>query len=370
MGNPAARASGAQGVPPSSRADPDEVVVSAVGMVSPIGADAAQTFTSVRAGLRRMRELPEIYACLPEDPRFDEPDPLVGSAVYHLDARARRAGDVAEWLGTLAGHAFGDLLRSARLADADAARVGVFLALPGDAVGPERSDEIAIHFHNHAERDLVPRFEIACGDRCVALRLVESAATLVREGRLACAAVGGADSYLFAPRLAGLDRSWRILCERNPDGFQPGEAAAFVLLERRRDAERRALAPLTVLRGFAAARSASDPGAPGAGAGLAAAIEALLPAEGPPFVVCDLNGESARSREWGYALSRLGSKLGDRLAVEHPASALGDVGAATGAVLVALAAKYLGTKHLDRAGALVWAASDDGERRAVLLGRA
>ena len=58
------------------------------------------------------------------------------------------------------------------------------------------------------------------------------------------------------------------------------------------------------------------------------------------------------------------------LALEHPAASLGDVGAATGAALVALAVHYLSTKHSDRAGAVVWAAADDGERRAVALERA
>ena len=45
------------------------------------------------------------------------------------------------------------------------------------------------------------------------------------------------------------------------------------------------------------------------------------------------------------------------------------LGAATGGSLVALAVQYLARKHLQRSQALVWAASDDGERRALLLER-
>jgi len=356
--------------PGPSPAPPGDVVVSAVGMVSPVGADAAQTFSSVRAGLRRMRELPEVYACLPEDPRFDEPRPLVGSAIYHLDVAARREGRVAEWLGFLAAQAFRDLVRRARLAAGDLAGLGLFLALPGAALGPESRQEITVHFHNFAEQDLLPHVELAFGDRDAALSLAEKAAALLRERRLARAAVGGADSYLFPARLASLDRDWRLLSERNPDGFQPGEAAAFFLLEARGEAQRRGIPPLAALRGFAGGRFEAGPGPPGAGAELASVLERLLPAEGaPPLVVCDLNGESVRTREWGHALSRLGRRLGVGPALEHPASALGDVGAATGASLVALAAQYLGSKHAGRAAALVFAGSDAGERRALLLAR-
>ena len=84
----------------------------------------------------------------------------------------------------------------------------------------------------------------------------------------------------------------------------------------------------------------------------------------------ELNGESSRSKEWAFAISRLGRRLGADLALEHPASSLGDVGAATGATLAALAVQYLKSKHADRPGAVVWAASEDGERRAALLERA
>jgi len=56
--------------------------------------------------------------------------------------------------------------------------------------------------------------------------------------------------------------------------------------------------------------------------------------------------------------------------LEHPAIALGDIGAASGAALVALAVQYLRGKHRDRKRALVWTAGDDGDRRALLLEKA
>jgi 3-oxoacyl-[acyl-carrier-protein] synthase-1 len=339
-------------------------------MVSPIGSDAAQTATSVRAGLRRMQERADIYSCLAENPRFDPPSPLVASAIEHLDPAPRKAGRVAEWLGVLAGHAFAELERRARLARGDEARLAVLLALPARAgVGPEARDEIVYHLHNHAERDLLPHLSLSFGGNATALGLLEEAAALLRERRFAMVAVGAVDSWLFRPWLADADAAWRLLSERNADGFQPGEAASFVLLEGGAEAARRGATPLATVRSFASGRFDPAKGLPNTGAELAAALERVLPPS-PPLVVCDLNGESWRTKEWAFAVSRLGSRLGAGFALEHPAQALGDVGAATGASLVSLAVHYLGSKHADRQGAVVWAASEDGERRAVALERA
>ena len=353
------------------RPPPLELAVTAVGMVSPVGDCAAQTFTSVRAGITRMRERPDIYSCLPEDPTFDDREPLVASAMRYLEEEGYRRTDPAEWLGLMAGRALRDLLAQARLGAAELARTGVFLALPaGAGIGPESRDEIVRHLHNFAALDLLPHVQLAFGDRASPLALAEQAVIQLRERRIDLAAVGGVDSHLFHDRLAVFDREWRILSKRNPDGFKPGEAAAFFLLERPRDAERRGLAPLSMLRGLANGQFATCRGLPNTGAELAEVLDLLLTADGTsPLFVCDLNGESARTREWGYAVSRLGKKLAGGFALEHPASVLGDVGAATGTSLVALAVQYLANKHLQRSQALVWAASDDGERRALLLER-
>lgn len=64
---------------------PTEVVVTAVRAVTAVGATAAQTFASVRAGLSRMRECPEVYHCVPED-ALSDPCPLTASPISRLDA--------------------------------------------------------------------------------------------------------------------------------------------------------------------------------------------------------------------------------------------------------------------------------------------
>lgn len=350
----------------ASRAD---VVVTATGMITPVGSDALQTFTSVRAGVRRLLERPELFACGPDAPG-EPPTPVVASAIEHLDARARERGRPAEWLGTLAGLALAEVDRRAGLEALEPARIALLLAAPSRAgLGPEARDELLYHLHNHADRALLPSVQVSFGGSTAGIALLEQAAALVRERRFAAVAVGAVDSWLFAPWLAAADADWRLRCDRNVDGFLPGEGAAFVVVEGRGDAERRGAAPLAAVRGSSAARFERARGLPNTGVELAAALERVLPAT-PPLVVCDLNGEAWRAKEWAFAMTRLGRRLGAEHALELPALALGDVGAAAGLVQAALAVHYLRTKHADRPGAVVWAAADDGERRATLLERA
>jgi 3-oxoacyl-[acyl-carrier-protein] synthase-1 len=87
-------------------------------------------------------------------------------------------------------------------------------------------------------------------------------------------------------------------------------------------------------------------------------------------VLCALNGESYRSFEWGLMRARLGAALGDVERLVHPAASLGDVGAATGGVLVACVVKALGRGYAASDAAVVWASSDGAGRAAALVERA
>jgi hypothetical protein len=102
--------------------------MTAMGMVSPVGANVTQTLTSVRANILRKKERPDIYLCLPEDPDIDPPEPLVASAISHLDCRFRNERSPTEWLALMAANAFADLWDRAKLTGDEA--IGLFLALP------------------------------------------------------------------------------------------------------------------------------------------------------------------------------------------------------------------------------------------------
>jgi 3-oxoacyl-[acyl-carrier-protein] synthase-1 len=124
------------------------------------------------------------------------------------------------------------------------------------------------------------------------------------------------------------------------------------------------------------AASAADPGhrysdKPARGEGLALALEKLekvLPRPPGPIatIYAGFNGESFGAKEWGVARLRHGDSFAQTAQMEHPADCFGDAGAATGALLLALAQADLGRGA--RSGpALVFVSSDREDRACALL---
>jgi 3-oxoacyl-[acyl-carrier-protein] synthase-1 len=179
---------------------------------------------------------------------------------------------------------------------------------------------------------------------------------------------GGVDTHLDLNLLSSLDAEHRLLVPGSMDGFIPGEGAAFCMLS--------AADPTATGILVNAAASISDPGhrygtEPARGEGLSNAIEQLrgqLEHPVPPVGVtfAGFNGESFDAKLWGVARLRHNDFFAPTMPIEHPADKYGDAGAATGAILTALAATALADGS--RAGpALVWAASDRERRACALL---
>ncbi len=347
-----------------------DVVVSGIGLATPLG-NAVQSFAAVRAGIGRFIARPDLYACLSQDGQADTEDPIVASGFPDEESGAREGDRPAEWLACIAGQALRDAKKSARLHAGERGRLGLFLAMPSGRSGfsEEQSAAITRHLCDHEERGSVGRERIVLGGHAASLALCDEACAALRKGEIDVAIVGGADSYLFREWLAPLDRERRLKCGRVPDGFRPGEAAGLFVIEQGERAAKRGVRPLATVRATAARQASGATGRqPAPGAALAGIVEELAAAAtAPPIVVADLNGERWRMKEWGYALARLGSRLPAPLALEHPALQLGDVGAASAGLLVSLAVQFLAKKYPDRGSAIVWAASEDGDRRGLLL---
>ncbi len=342
-------------------------------MATPVGFGAAQTFSSVRAGLTRMREAADIYTCLPDDPDFEDGQPLTAATLSYLESPRTREAPAAEWISAMAAQAFFDLQAETPLADVDCSALGLFVSLPAATTEWDTiaQDDFIYHFHNRIERDLFAHTQCLFDGHAGALSLIEPAVRMLDSGRIQYALVGGADSYLFPDRLASLDRDYRIKSERSPDGFIPGEAAAWLLLECKdgpRKRPGRALASLLAVDGQTCG---GDDLSHNTGMALSGTLKAVLALNehSPEVVYCDLNGETARSKEWGYTLTRLGALLGNPLRLEHPADCLGDLGAAAGAVLTGLACRFIDNTPDSNAPALIWSASDTGLRAGLLIGR-
>jgi 3-oxoacyl-[acyl-carrier-protein] synthase-1 len=212
--------------------------------------------------------------------------------------------------------------------------------------------------------------------RAAALMALEQALVLLQSDPAATVVVGGVDTYLDLRLLATLDAEQRILGPRVMDGFIPGEGGAFFVLSGANASTTQAPGGRVVVNGAA---SAMDPGhrygsEPARGEGLALALQQLRQQLSPPpapiaTTFAGFNGENFDAKMWGVARLRHNDFFAPGMLIEHPADKFGDAGAATGAILVALAAQSLVTGT--RPGpALVWAASDREPRACAVLSAA
>jgi 3-oxoacyl-[acyl-carrier-protein] synthase-1 len=207
--------------------------------------------------------------------------------------------------------------------------------------------------------------------RAAALMAIEAGIRALEQGPAQTVIVGGVDTFLDLRLLSQLDAEGRILGPRVMDGFIPGEGAAYLVLKPQSQATG-AGPPILAL----AATSMPDPGhrygsEPAKGEGLAKTIELLrasLASPPPPVntTFAGFNGESFDAKSWGVAHLRHTDFFTPTMSMQHPASSIGDTGAACGAIMSSLAATAL--TRGDRAGpALVWAASDRESRACALI---
>ena len=163
----------------------------------------------------------------------------------------------------------------------------------------------------------------------------------------------------------------RLKTETRAHGFIPGESAAFLVVERRSVATSRgapALAEIgTVSYGREPASVLSEE--PLRGIGLAEAIAPVFrAARGEAAgILCDLNGEYYRMKEWGLAMGRAFEGASSLPPLWHPAECIGDVGAASAIAYVAIATIAFGRAYFAGPQLLIWAGSDSGGRGCALV---
>lgn len=184
--------------------------------------------------------------------------------------------------------------------------------------------------------------------------------------------IGGSDSYRSYSRLDPLDVQNRLLAAGIPDGFAPGEGAGFILLTPHQD---KAMVHDNQLVALGLPALTEEPGhcysdKPYLGEALGETFKLIIPETLPcssiSRIYSSMNGERYWAKEYGVALLRNHDAFVDDVVVEHPADSYGDLGSATAAVLIGLAAQTLWQRKSDDKY-LVYSSSDHGLRGAVLL---
>jgi 3-oxoacyl-[acyl-carrier-protein] synthase-1 len=337
--------------------------ITSAGAVCSAGVGIRQTSAAIRAGLGRIAETPL-------RDRFLEPVRmalLAAEALEPLRAELEvtvREGPVRRLLRLAA-----PALREAAAGAGQTGALPVLMGVNGSAKELDRLTAGGLLGALATQAGVPLRLDasrLVGGGRAAALLALRAAMEDLTRGTVDAVLVGGADTHLDPVRLGALDQEGRLLGPQAPDGFIPGEGAAFVLVSRRADRTASGAVPLQVVacgRGTETGHRYSSE--PARGEGLSAAIADLLVSFPPPHppvrtVLASLNGESALAKPWGVACLRHRDLLPADLRLEHPADCLGDLGAATGALLLALAFETLTAETRD-APALVWAASDREE---------
>ena len=356
----------------------EAIAILSAGACTPVGLTLAETAASARARIARLREIawcdrrfePFIVGSVPDAGLPPLAEPLEARSLQYREARMLRLAQVA--------------LEDALGMPEDWAALGLdaehplplLLGLPEQhttqPIEPQRFVQ-RLALQTGLPLDIKTSVAVPRG-RASALMGLRGAAARLQRGEASLVLVGGVDSLVDLYVLGTLDMEQRVRNEVNSDGFTPGEGAAFLLLCTAATIQARGLQPLAWLNGAAAGQEAGHlySEEPYLGEGLAGTFATLLQ-ESPPAqpigcVYASFNGERYWAREYGVARLRAAGFFDPEHAIEHPAECFGDLGAAHGAVLAAMAADGVAAGYR-RSPCLVFASSDHADRAAALITR-
>jgi len=344
---------------------PSHVCVIGVGAVTSVGIDAIMTAASVRAGVTRFAES-----------RFVDRagEPMVFSRVSFLPEVCRGVDRLVAIAGPSVRQALLAVSNHVRMSEPRGVvpLIGAPAPRPGWAAAD--AQQLVSQLVGCADATLSGReADVAPVGHVGAIAAVAKGAELITSGRAELVLAGGVDSYYDIDALEWLDETRRLHTERNADGFVPGEGAGFCLLASAVVAQQLGVRVLARIRAVSITQEPYPLVSNGVciGTGLTEAFHSALGVlsddERADWTLCDMNGESFRATEWTYAYVRTGKKHRDPLALWHPADCYGDIGAASGSVMIALAIGAWSRGYARGKRCLIWTSSDEGARGALLL---
>lgn len=242
-------------------------------------------------------------------------------------------------------------------------------------MGPEliaalaRASGVAID----VERSVVVRSGHAGGGMALELAMLR-----MRDAGLAdrpsVVVVGGLDSYYHGDVLRWLDEERRLHSQGAVDGFFPGEGAAFVVVAASAEEAQKAgpalAAPIATIAAAASGREETiGTEEPNIAVAMTRAVRSAAEgARGAPiaWVLSDVNGERHRVDEWSKVTIRSRDLFVEDVRHDRLPAMMGDLGAASGPMALAIAATWLRTGAAPAPRALV-ALHADGQDRAVTV---
>lgn len=216
----------------------------------------------------------------------------------------------------------------------------------------------------HPDSKTIPAGRVAGG-----IGLLE-ATRMLADNLCEFAIVAGVDSYVSAPAVYHYDDRFRILSERNSDGFIPGEAGTAVLVGSHPGPG--TLRVRSVGLGVEAATIGGDLAL--RGDGLTAAYRQALEDTGlglhdVKYRMASCSGEAYWFKEAALALGRVTRVRREFQDFWHPAECIGEAGAAAVPAMLAIAFMAAAKGYAPGESCMIHASNDDDKRIALLVDR-
>lgn len=333
-----------------------------VGAVTPIGLDARQTAASFRARIAGF----EMAIVLPPPE-----EPLRAARVpAHRSLRSTPR----DWLVNLAARAIREALRYRQLRG----RLGLILTLPDrernhPAMVQSSTEHLAASIGAAAGTQVFERIFVAGHGGAGIAPALSMAGDLTLRGDVDACVVGGVDSLVNADDVERFRQAGRILEPGNPKGLIPGEGAAMLFVA----PVGRFSGSIARLCGSGFATETDSVWSPrlSQGRGFERALQAAVASSGSresavAFRVSTMNGEHYAVWESMFITTRYYRTRRETFPVWYTATSVGDVGAASGAISLVLAALGIAGGYAPGPYAMCESASEDGLRGACLVGPA
>lgn len=344
--------------------------IAGVGMVTPLGIDFPMTASAVKAGISGYA----VSDYMAEDGQpvtmSMVPDEFFDSVNMEID-EGDSSGAQHERVIKMAIVALKEAIAHLK----DPKVLPLIMAFPEQQSEHEHMYSEALKTNMLAQKDLPLSSELMYSfytGRSGGVEAVNMAYRYLYELGHSYVVIGASDSFYQCPRLAMLKERQRLLTLTNSDGFAPGEAAAFIVLTR--DISRAMVSSDGMVIGLYEIGTGQEDGyiysdAPYLGEGLDKAVSSALDASGlstVDMVYSSMNGERYWAKELGVSMIRSLRGTTDDFRIEHPADCYGDVGAASGPMLLGLAMADLLEDGNNNNG-VVYSSSDSSGRAAVVL---
>ncbi|TGO02658.1 hypothetical protein PN36_21285 [Candidatus Thiomargarita nelsonii] len=331
-----------------------------IGARTTIGATAPLTASAVRAGINCFAEHPYMIDKIGE-PMIVAMDNELSEELLGIERFLQLATPAAQ-----------EALTPLKQSNPN---ITLIIGLPPKRIGlpAHLATEIAQQLPNKIKCTF-DQIKTIAGGHASALLAIEQAIQIIQQNPAQLCLIGGVDSYLQPETLEWLDYNQHLHSTANRYGFIPGEAAGFCLLASQQTVHQLSLKPLAQILAVASTQEKNciNTDTVCIGEGLSAAFSNVFQTLKPSNrqieqIFCDLNGERYRADEYGFSVLRTREFFVDPGKFMAPADCWGDVGAATGALLINLITTAAAKGYAQGELSLLWASSESGERSAALL---